>query len=78
MHSSLGSYDVEVETKEAIYIFEFKMGGSLKMQSLKSKKQTMQKNIVPATKVSLLEANAYWVSGGGKGEIRVEHLYCVI
>ena len=54
VHSSLGSYDVEVETKEAIYIFEFKMGGSLKMQSLKSKKQTMQKNIVPATKVFLL------------------------
>ena len=27
VHSSLGRSDVEVETKEAIYIFEFKVGG---------------------------------------------------
>ena len=54
VHSNLGCSDVEVESKEAIYIFEFKMVESLKMQSLKSKKQTMQKNIVPATKALIL------------------------
>ena len=54
VHSSLGSSDVEVELKEAIYIFEFKMGESLKMQSLKSKKQTMQKNVMLVAKLSYL------------------------
>lgn len=54
MHSNLGCSDVEVESKEAIYIFEFKMVESLKMQSLKSKKQTMQKNVMLVAKLSYL------------------------
>ena len=54
VHSNLGCSDVEVESKEAIYIFEFKMVESLKMQSLKSKKQTMQKNVMLVAKLSYL------------------------